>query len=336
MNKASAKRIGIALLTLITVQGLPAPAGHQRAVGAQTEVAMVTQLEGRVQLRRGKDTSTIKQPMLLNVGDVIRVGNGGGAVIFQAYAPVTRLRPGQSQTIAQLSPPPPQNSIRPEAFARLKRLHLNAKQRKSDPSPATMGGPDDVIITLVEPRNSTVLEHRPKFAWTSVSEATRYVITVYDASEEPVWTANTSETSISYPNDRPPLAPGDYKWEVTAQIGDRITNNPALYDATAFTLVSEEGAARIASDLAKAQSDGVEGSANLLYISELVEHKRLPQAAAELKRSLENAPQDETLWEMLMETYAQMKLWGAREYARRLSDDPNPSAKMVHTLEPRR
>lgn len=334
MNKSLAKRIGIALLVLLTLQGLP-NTGYERIAAAQTEVAFVTQLQGYVQLRRGNETRPIRQSMLLNVGDVIRTGDGGEAVIFQAYSPVMRLRPSQSHTIAQLSPPPPEGSVRPEAFVKLKRLYLDARQRKEVLSPATMGGPDDAILTLVEPRGSAVLERRPKFAWTRVSGATSYVVTVYNRAEEAIWTANTSETSVSYPGDRPPLTPGEYKWEVVARVGERITGNQALYDATAFTLVSEESAARINADLTKAQAAG-EGAASLLYISALIEHRRFPQAAAELKRALEGAPQDQALWEMLMETYWEMKLWGSREYARKLSEDSNLSAEMVRTLEPRR
>jgi hypothetical protein len=335
MNKTSAKRIVLAFLISMTLQSLPAPAVYEGAAKAQTEVALITQLEGNVQLRRGGETRAIRQTMLLNVGDVVKAGDGGRAVIYQAYAPVTRLRPSQSQTIAQLSPPPPQGSIKPEEFARLKRLHLNAKQRREVPSPATMGGQEDAILTLVEPRGSVVLERRPKFVWTSVNEANRYVVTVYDSNEETVWSTSTSGTSVSYPNDLPPLAPGEYKWEVIARVGDRVTGDPALYDATAFTLVSEDSAARINADLAKAQA-GDEGAAALLYVSALIEHRRFPQAAAELKRSLESAPQDMALWEMLMETCWQMKLWGTREYARQLSEDSNTSAETVRRLEPRR
>jgi hypothetical protein len=198
-----------------------------------------------------------------------------------------------------------------------------------------MGGPDDVVLTLVEPRRSVVLERRPKFTWTGMSEASRYVLTVYDADEKIIWTTTTTGTSANYPGDQPPLAPGEYKWEVVAQVGDKVTGDPALYDATAFTLVSEEIATRINADLASAQA-GDEGATALLYVSALIEHRRFPQAAAELKRSLEAAPQDAALWEMLMETCWQMKLWRTREYAKQLSEDPNASAETVRRLEPRR
>lgn len=160
-----------------------------------------------------------------------------------------------------------------------------------------------------------MLERRPKFAWTRVSKATSYVVTIYDRAEEPLWTAITSETSFSYADNRPPLVLGDYKGKVVARIGDKMTGNPALYDATTFILVNEESTARINADLARAQALD-EQAASSLYISALIEHRRFPQAAGELKRALEGAPQDLALWEMLIEVCWQMKLWEAREYAR--------------------
>jgi len=338
MKSPSIKRVGIALAALLTFQCLFAPDRTRRIAVAQTDVAMITQLGGSVQLRRGGKTRPIRQTTLLNAGDVVRAGDDGRAVIYQAYAPVTRIGAGQSRTISRLSPPAPRNALKPEEFARLKRHYLNAKQRRAEPSPATMGGPDEAVLTLLEPRNSVVLKRRPTFTWTPVSGATNYLINVYDHHEKTVWTANTTEALVTYPEELSPLAPGNYKWEVTVQIGARTTDNPALYDATAFTVVSAERAAEIESSLASARASAPadDGAANLIYISALIEHKLLPQAAAELKRGLERAPRDQTLWELVMETYAQMKLWGGREDARRISDNANPTAEMVRTLEPRR
>lgn len=338
MQDSSPKRVAVALTTLLTLQCLFVPAFFQRPVAAQEEVALIARPGGSVRLRRGGNTRPVRQATLLDAGDEIRVGNDGRAVIYQAYAPVVHVVAGQSRIIKRLSPPAPKNALKPEAFSRLKRQYLNARQRKADPSPSTMGGAEDEVLTLLEPRNSVVTEGRPTFAWIPVGSATSYVVNVYDHNEETIWTAKTTETRVVYPKDRPPLVPGDYKWDVTAKVGTRTTDNPAFYDATAFTVVSAKRAAQIKSDLASARATAPAdlGGANLVYLSALIEHRRLPQAAAELKRALVRAPDDQTLWELVMETYSQMKLWRAREEARRISDSPNPTAAMVHTLEPRR
>jgi predicted Zn-dependent protease len=200
---------------------------------------------------------------------------------------------------------------------------------------------NEAVLTLVDMRNSAVLEREPTFNWTRVTGATRYVINVYDRNEKIIWSANTTETRLAYPENRSPLAPGDYKWDVTAQIDKQIDHklpDRALYDATTFTVVGKGRAEEIETDLARARATFAvdDGTANLVYISSLIEHKRFAEAEDELKASLEREPRDQTLWELLMETYWQMKLWSAREDARRLSEAPNVIVEMIRALKARR
>lgn len=337
MTQIKAKRISIALLTFITLQGLPV--FNQRVVTAQqAEVAIVVQLEGSVWLQRDKKSRVIREFMLLNVGDIIRTDNSGRAVIYQAYAPVARLRANQSQTIKKLAPPPSKNGLTAAQYASVLRQNLNAKQRRSEPSPREMGGPYGAALTLFDMRNSTVMEREPTFNWTRVPEAMHYVINVYDRNEKIIWSAKTTETRFAYPKNRPPLTPGEYKWEVTARVKGNTMYHRTLYDATTFTVVSKERAEEIETDLAMARASFAidDGTANLVYISALIEYKRFSEAEKELKASLERSPRDQTLWALLMEIYWQMKLWGAREDARLLSEEPNLTVEMIRALKARR
>lgn len=87
-------------------------------------------------------------------------------------------------------------------------------------------------------------------------------------------------------------------------------------------------------ELAQAREVGsnVDGSANLVHITALLSHKRFAQAETYLRESLEREPHDQTLWQLLIETYFQMRLWGAREEARRLSKTPQVAAEMIRAL----
>jgi hypothetical protein len=337
MKQIMVKSVGIALLSLTTLKGLPPSPANRSAMAAQDEVAIVAQLEGGVWLQREKKSRPIREVMLLNVGDVIGAEDGGRAVIYQVYAPVARLRAKQSHTIEQSPPPPPDNALTAQEFARLKRILLNAKQRRKEASPRRMGVPDKAVLTISDERNSTVLVREPAFNWTRVSGAQRYVFKIYDRDEKLLWSTTTTETSAAYPKNLPPLAPGDYKWDVTALIAERVESpyRAALHDATTFTLVGEDRAKEIEADLAAARArfadDG--GAANLVYLSALIEHKLFPRAAAELRTSLARAPKDQTLWELLMETYAEMRLWGAREDARLLSENSAVTAGMINSLK---
>jgi hypothetical protein len=338
MRQTTLKRVGIALLSLIPLKGAATPPASRPAVTAQDEVAIVAQLEGGVWLQREKKSRPIREAMLLNVGDVIAAEDGGRAVIYQVYAPVTRLRAKQSRAIEPLSPPLPDNALTAQEFARLKRILLNAKQRRKEASPRRMGGPDKAVLTISDERNSTVLVREPTFNWTRVSGARRYVIKIYDRDEKLLWSTTTTETRVAYPKNLPPLAPGDYKWDVTALVAEvESPDRKALFDATAFTVVGEDRAGEIEADLAAASARfDDDGAVNLVYISALMDHKLFSRAAAELRASLARAPKDQTLWELLMETYAEMKLWGAREDARLLSENPALTAEMIRALKARR
>jgi hypothetical protein len=335
--KHRTRRIVTAVLSSVVFQSLLMLDSNRWVATAQDQVAIVAITDGRVRLRRKGLKSKLQRTSLLNAGDIVDPEKDTRAVLYQAYAPVSPLIADQSRTIAELSPPPPQNALTAEEYARLKRILIKAETQKSVPSPKVMGAQNATALSLVERRNSTVLERERTFSWTPVEGATSYAINVYDRDKKLVWSSDTPETRTDFPTNLR-LAPGNYQWEVTAKIDNKTQYDPALYDANTFTIVSSLQAAEIEADLTAARSRLApgDGMANLVYISALMEHKRWSQAEVELKASLERAPTDQTLWELLMETYMQMELWGARENARLLSEDQNIKAIMIRDLKAQR
>ncbi len=301
---------------------------------AQNESALLTQPQGRIRLIRGKKSHAIQEDELLNIGDVVVVRGEGGGVIYQAYAPVKRLARDGRHKIQALSPPPGENALSLEDFVSFKRNYQLARQNRNTASPTQMGGADDNRVTLMEPRNSLVLDIQPAFVWTSVTGATRYLVNIYDSNEKVVCTADTTETRLGYPESCRQLPPGEYKWDVTAKIGDQISDNPTLYDASSFSLVSPARATAIKEALSHArmisQSDN---SARSVYAAVLLEQHLYPQAELELLDALKQSPSDQSLWSLLIETYRLMKRWPAREKAKTISSDPQPTVKMIMTLD---
>src|SRR5262249_9049737 len=132
------------------------------------------------------------------------------------------------------------------------------------------------------------------------------------------------------------LQPGEYKWEVSAQVENQVSDNSALYDATTFTVVSEKQAKKISSALQHASMILRKNrDATLFFVTVLFEHKLYPQAESELLNALEHQPANQPLWTMLIETYAKMKRWRTREKARELSL-AHPTIELIHTLGIRR
>lgn len=331
------RRILVTLVAALAAASLVPPA-FAPAASAQGGMALLTQPEGDVRLKRGRVSRRVTQDTLLNAGDEISVNGYGTAVIYQAYVPVTRLRANERFKVVRRSPPPPQSAIRPEEFTWFKvHYYTTARRNRRKPSPATMGGADDARLTLLEPRDSIALEPRPTFNWSRVPNATGYVLNVYDSKEAVVCAGTTAETKLRMPDECEPLAPGEYKWEVTAQVGGPVPDDAALYDAAPFTVATPARAAAIAEAIGHARelAAGGRGDEASVYASALMEARLYPQAAAELRRVLEQSPKDQTLWALLIETYSRMRLWRAREKAREVSAG-NPTAETVKSLAPPR
>jgi hypothetical protein len=334
MKRPISKTIVVLALAILTTAEL-----MTRVVLGQTKaVALLTQPEGDVRVRkyRRPHEQRIREDMLLNLGDGINVNGNGTAVVYQAYAPVTRLNANGRFIVRRRTPPPVENALTPAEFTSLKLNYLSARQNRNKPSPATMGGPEVGILTLLEPRNSSVLVLRPHFKWSQVSNATKYILSIYKADESLICTETTAKTELGLPSSCGPLNPGDYKWDVTAQVGNQTSDNSALYDATSFTVVSEEReqeiskAVRHASTISRNNRDAI-----LVLVTILLEHKLYPRAEAELLDALGRAPANQSLWTLLIETYGRMKRWRTRERARELSAG-KPSAELIHTLKIRK
>lgn len=323
------------LITFLVVQALavvvlsPFPTSP---ASVQTEVALLTQPEGTVRVKRGQRTLTATDGMLLEVGDVVRVQGDGAAVIYQAYVSVTRLAANQNFNVTRRLPPPPERTLTTAEFTSFKVQYAVANRNRSNRSPVTMGGPENADLTLLEPRSSVVLTRRPIFRWSRVPDATTYLVNIYDKNESLVCAESTPETRLSPPGRCQPLEPGDYKWEVTARMGGRVSGNPAFYDATSFTVVTEQQATEIdkAVEHAREMAEGAHEAAPI-YVSTLMESKIYPLAEAELLVALERSPRDQTLWALLIETYAHMKRWYAREKAREISVGI-PTAELIRSL----
>lgn len=306
---------------------------------AQTnEIAVMTQLQGDVTVYRGKQTLKPRETMLLRAKDVVRTGRTGRAVIFQAYALVDRIDPNQQRTIEILSPPAPKNALEMEQFLWFKRHYVSAMRRRATPSPNTQGINGEQVLTLWEPRNGVAIEGHPTFRWGQVVGASSYTMTLYDNKESIIWTSNTTESRVTYPESRSELAPGSYKWEVTAYYEQKPPTDSDLYDATSFTVVSNDEAAQIRFELESLQTTSAASgvTTNLITSTALMEHKLYFQAQENLRQGLEVSPADQSLWSLLMETYFHMKLWTSRENARRASESPSPTVETVRKIHLRR
>jgi hypothetical protein len=303
---------------------------------SNAEIALLTQPKGTVKLNRARHTGNVTDDSLLNAGDVLTMGGNGEAVIYQAYLPVKRLGKNESFTVEILSPPPQGSALTLEEFGSFKRNYLAAHRNRGRPSPTTQGGSEDANLAILEPRNSYILDGKPLFVWTRVSDATKYVVNIYDDKESVICSQTSTEPRLPYPANCSELKPGSYKFDVTAQIGDQVSGDPALYDATSFVRPDDKQTKEIVESLQHARTIAeADKAARSIYAATLFEHHLFPQAELELLHSLRDNPADQALWTLLIETYYQMKRWPAREKAKTISLAPNLKSEMVWTLNKR-
>lgn len=284
-------------------------------VRQQDSIAFVTQVEGIVKVERSGKLERITHTKFLREGDIVKIGAGGRAWVYQAYMQAEMLTPNSSKTIKRRPPATGPGLIDADYYAELAAKASDALQNIYRRSPSRMGGPDELTVTALAPRKSLLLVERPTFEWTPVKDAKSYEFAIYDSKQEnPIWRTTTKEPRVAYPVPRnddsiKPLLPGTYKWEVIAD----VDQNHRVYDATEFTVASEwqTTAARYALKIAR-KSVKNKNANNLFYVNACLDLRLYPEAEAELKQALRRTPDDLVLWALLMQVYEHMERYEER------------------------
>ena len=88
MSQIIGRLIMLLMLAILVTPGLMT----QIVLGQTRSVALLTQPEGDVRIHKKgrRDAPKIRDDVLLDVGDEIRVSEDGTGVVYQAYVPVTR------------------------------------------------------------------------------------------------------------------------------------------------------------------------------------------------------------------------------------------------------
>src|SRR5438128_2204351 len=142
MTRPIGKFIAVLVLATLTTPSLIKPG----VFGQTRDVALLTQPEGDVRVRRGRRgrAQRIREDVLLSVSDLVKVvGDGSTAVIYQAYVPITRLGSNDQFLVMRRMPFAREDVLTRERFNDFKLIYLTAHQNRNKPSPATMGGPED-------------------------------------------------------------------------------------------------------------------------------------------------------------------------------------------------
>lgn len=173
-------------------------------------VALVLSVKGAAKLERDRDKPVpVFRTDLLRPGDQVSIPADGEVLVLFSTGQRFRLKGGNRVTleagdvkpesaVEQLQRQPPSKELLAALAGELQSGQLSA---------ATLGGQSHLAIWPMQ--GSHIIEDRPEFSWPAVRGARIYRLTLYEGeSLKPLWSVETKETSLKYPEKKGPLRRG--------------------------------------------------------------------------------------------------------------------------------
>lgn len=191
-------------------------------VRAENPVGIITEVKGHVQIKRAGERAwkTAKVNMPVYIGDVLRTGSDGRAVVWTPTGQVQTIGPRKTVRMAPVKNP--RKSLWREvwtSFVSWMKANFSEESLAQVAAARTpISSPVKNHLILLSPRNTKVLEERPVFTWAEVEGAQGYRVTIgfFDGSKR-IWETVVNKNSLRYPIDAPELKPDKvYVWEVEA------------------------------------------------------------------------------------------------------------------------
>ncbi len=186
---------------------------------AQDRVAVLTEVAGTVELARNGSSSfgSAEWGSPLYAGDRIRTAAQAQAVLLFSDNNLMTVSGGNTYTVGGAAPGA-SRSVSSSVISSDTDLTLH---RAGAGEIEVLGGLRNSLnrdaISVVSPINTRMATDRPTFHWESLDGFDMYRVTLQVAGRE-LWSAETEETQIVYPDDAPALVAGEtYFWRVTGE-----------------------------------------------------------------------------------------------------------------------
>jgi hypothetical protein len=141
---------------------------------------------------------------------------------------------------------------------------------------------------------------RPLLRWPAVPDAERYTVRLFGSAGE-VWSAETSETSISYAGSQP-LKPGEgYRWSVSCPAKD----GESELVCKGYVEVAAEEQARHAAALEELGEEADEAML-ALHVMWFIDREMFPAALEAAERLAEQDPTDAAYQRLLADLYGRL------------------------------
>jgi hypothetical protein len=218
---------------------------------APPPAAFVLEASGAVTVEKAGKPTPLDDGDPLRPGDKVTVPAGGGLKVFFKAANVTATLDGPATAEVKAA------KLETTAKVTTKVAKINAKAADGlDKEKSTLVGgmtlrpfapdPPPALRPVVD---SAVLNRSPGLEWPAVAGAKSYrvelVSGVSEKKERPVWSAETTDAKLGYPDGQRPLDRGTtYRWKVTAVLADGSTKPAATVGR--FAVLDEPAATALA------------------------------------------------------------------------------------------
>ena len=272
-------------------------------------IAFLEDIHGSVAVRSSpsKSFDAARGITFLRAGAEVKTGRDGSVILSQMFAKRLDLGPSITKRIEPLPEQSRGDVLSRLDFAEAYSAYWGAQDAEKSPSRGREYLNGDLIA--IYPRNDVLLEKHPAFRWSPIKAAEEYEIVLRNGLDvdDVIWkdTFRASDASqATYPQERPPLPPGIYQWEIRASEKNGLA---ARTDTATFTIPASEQEDIIRADLARIGSTTRKASLNsLLLISVYIKFGMFAEAEASTNAALSNTPKDEGLLKLLMEIYQAM------------------------------
>ncbi len=224
---------GLAVLNWIILSGI---ASHAQSVSSA--VGMISKTSGEVVIERGTVKTSARLADLLYPGD--KISTLAGQVMF-VFCPSSERIALMDHTIVELradgiSVLKGTSPTKTAAKCLLPRVALGNESMERMGALRARG---ELPVSLY--LGGSVASERPDFCWGMIKGAVVYRLILRDRGKDAVlWETSSSLPAATYPESMPPLAQGEYEWEVKAEAGGKtLARGAAAFEVTPSSLLSQ-------------------------------------------------------------------------------------------------
>lgn len=254
----------------------------------QEGLNFISEIKENVEIKRDgrKDYQRAYVGDLVNPWDRLRLGKGASAKVVCNNLDIWNLKSQGEFLVSQ------------GCSSTTRTILTRPNSRRS----STRDGNDPTIPYLISPRNTAILTRQPTLLWNSIRGATSYQVRILGPGVN--WKNQVREPTVVYTGNQPLQPKIRYGVTVTANNGASTENK----DNTGFTVLSDEDAQRVKTEIARLQQQRLSNESKTLALAYLYRSNDLNAEAIDMLEKLSQQWKIVSVFQLLGSIYEQVGL----------------------------